>query len=119
MHAVIHAIVENQIAAAELPVRGTAQRLMSEGLDRHQAIHAIGSVLVGYLNERMPEVKSGGEHADVTPGRDPNDDYFAELDILTADEWLRSALTTASTLAARPLGRKLALPRGIEPLFQP
>ncbi|MGY4511289.1 hypothetical protein [Bradyrhizobium sp. USDA 3650] len=47
MHAVIHAVVESQIADRELPVRAAAQRLMSEGLDRHEAIHAIRSVLVG------------------------------------------------------------------------
>ncbi|WP_441233920.1 SEC-C metal-binding domain-containing protein [Bradyrhizobium sp. 930_D9_N1_4] len=77
-HAVIHAIVENQIAGAGLPVRRTAQRLMSEGLDRHEAVHAIGSVLAGHLNERMRGIKSG-------------DDYFAELEVLTARSWLRSA----------------------------
>ena len=37
----------------ELPVRRTAQRLMSEGLDRHDAIHAIGSVLAGNIHDLM------------------------------------------------------------------
>jgi hypothetical protein len=37
-HAVVHTVVENQIAAGdELPVRRTLSRLMDEGLDRHQA----------------------------------------------------------------------------------
>ncbi|MGY4231832.1 hypothetical protein ACVIIW_000779 [Bradyrhizobium sp. USDA 4449] len=44
-HAKFYAIVESQIADAELPVRGTVERLMAEGIDRHEAIHAVGSVL--------------------------------------------------------------------------
>jgi hypothetical protein len=39
VHAITHAIVENQIALGdETPVRRTLQQLMGEGLDRHQAI---------------------------------------------------------------------------------
>ena len=50
VHAVMHAIIENQIALGdEIPVQRTAQRLMDEGLDRHDTIHAIGSVLVGHM----------------------------------------------------------------------
>jgi len=90
LHAVIHAIVENQIADAELPVRRTAQRLMSEGLDRHEAVHAIGSVLAGLLNDLMDETKSGCG-VDTRSDHDPNEDYFAELDALPAEGWLRSA----------------------------
>lgn len=89
LHAVIHAIVENQIADAELPVQRTAQRLMSEGLDRHEAVHAIGSVLIGYLNDLMREIKLDGD--DAKPDHDPNDEYFAELEALTAEGWRRSA----------------------------
>src|SRR3954466_13544420 len=44
VHAMIHAVVENQIAAGDaLPVQRTMQRLLSEGLDRHDALHAIGA----------------------------------------------------------------------------
>ena len=47
-HAIAHVIVENQIALGdELAVERTLNRLVAEGLDRHDAIHAIGSVLVG------------------------------------------------------------------------
>jgi hypothetical protein len=43
-------LIENQIALGdEIPVQRTAQRLMDEGLDRHDTIHAIGSVLVGHM----------------------------------------------------------------------
>ncbi|WP_051380503.1 hypothetical protein [Bradyrhizobium sp. WSM1743] len=58
-HAIFHVIVENQIADPELPVRSTAQRLMSEGLDRHEAIHAIGLVLAGHMNELVRKTKFG------------------------------------------------------------
>ena len=35
----------------ETPVAATLDRLMHEGLDRHDAIHAIGSVLAGLMWE--------------------------------------------------------------------
>jgi len=42
LHAVFHVVVENQITLGnEIPVQSTVQRLMAEGLDRHEAIHAI------------------------------------------------------------------------------
>lgn len=45
-HAVIHTIMENQVALGdEIPVAATLRRPMAEGLDRHDAVHAIGSVL--------------------------------------------------------------------------
>src|ERR1700676_270077 len=41
VHAVLHVVVENQIALGdEMPVQRTVQRLIAEGLDRHEAIHA-------------------------------------------------------------------------------
>jgi hypothetical protein len=87
LHATIHVIVENQIADDELPVSRKARRLMSEGLDRHDAIHAIGSVLAGHIYELTREVKSGKPQSD----QDPNKAYFAELERLTAKSWRRSA----------------------------
>ena len=68
-HAVYHVIVESQIADPKLPVRSTAQRLMSEGLDRHEAIYAIGSVLAGHMNELMRETKSGDGTVDARPNQ--------------------------------------------------
>ena len=44
-HAIFHTIVENQIAIGEKVPARTLRRLMKEGLDRHEAIHAVGSVL--------------------------------------------------------------------------
>ncbi|HUI96654.1 MAG TPA: DUF1186 domain-containing protein [Xanthobacteraceae bacterium] len=81
-HAMFHVIVENQIAEGDaLPVRRTADRLMAEGLDRHDAIHAIGMVLAGHLNDVIRANKVEG---------DPNLRYFAELERLTAEQWRRS-----------------------------
>jgi hypothetical protein len=46
IHAVVNVIVENQVALGdEFPAKAVLLRLMKEGLDRHEAIHAIGSVL--------------------------------------------------------------------------
>jgi hypothetical protein len=84
VHAVIHAVVESQIALGdEIPVKRTLERLMSEGLDRHDAIHAVGSVLAGHMYDilRGPEPQ---------PGADPNTAYFAELEQMSAEEWGRS-----------------------------
>jgi hypothetical protein len=50
LHAAIHVAVENQIAMGdELPVHGVLDRLQAEGLDRHDAIHAIGSALAEHM----------------------------------------------------------------------
>ncbi|HXW26084.1 MAG TPA: hypothetical protein VEK73_15175 [Xanthobacteraceae bacterium] len=82
-HAIIHVIVENQIALGdEIPVKRTLERLITEGLDRHQSIHAVGSVLVGHMNDLL---RPGAE-----PAADPNRSYYIALDNLTAEDWLRS-----------------------------
>jgi hypothetical protein len=82
VHAVLHAIVEAQIARAdETPARRTAQRLMDQGLDRHEAIHAIGWVLAEFMQDLLRAPQSD---------TDPNVPYFAALDRLTADDWRRS-----------------------------
>ena len=82
VHAVLHAIVEAQIALAdETPARRTAQRLMDEGLDRHEAIHAIGLVLAEFMHDLLKEPLSDTS---------PNVPYFAALERLTAEDWRRS-----------------------------
>jgi hypothetical protein len=82
MHAMLHAVVENQIALGdETPVRLKARQLMAQGLDRHQAIHAIASVLFNFMR-----TATGTPEA----GRDPNARYYAALARLNARRWLRS-----------------------------
>jgi hypothetical protein len=88
-HATFHAIVENQIAQGDqLPVRRTVQRLMTEGLDRHEAIHAVGLVSAEHLYTVLREANEGGQPA---ANGDPNEAYFAELERLTAEKWRQSA----------------------------
>jgi len=82
LHAVMHVIIENQIALGnETPVQRTAQRLMDEGLDRHDAVHAIGSVLAGHMLDLTRQPSTGG---------DPNQSYYAALERLTAESWRES-----------------------------
>ena len=45
MHSLIHVVVENQLALGEKYVVNTLSKLERQGLDRHDAIHAIGAVL--------------------------------------------------------------------------
>jgi uncharacterized protein len=90
VHAVLHVIAENQIADDELPVRRKLQQLMLEGLDRHDAIHAIGSVLAGHISHLLREADEIGLPDKLASGCDPNKAYFAELERLTAKSWLRS-----------------------------
>jgi hypothetical protein len=83
LHAIAHAVVENQIAADDpVLVRVKLRQLLAQGLDRHDAIHAIGSVLMGHLTDL-----AAGRVADA----DPNRRYGSTLRRLTARQWLRSA----------------------------
>jgi hypothetical protein len=50
LHAITHVVVENQVALGEpTPVPATLNRLVDEGLDRHEAIHAVGSILMNIV----------------------------------------------------------------------
>ena len=78
LHSLVHTIVENQIALGhEFPVAATVARLEREGLDRHDAIHAIASILVDHLHEI-----SSGSHT-----KDINEQYCEALSGLTAESW--------------------------------
>jgi len=84
-HAVTHVIVENQIALGEPPlVSATLDRLMDEGLDRHDAVHAVGSIFVGVVFDAL----HASDHA-----RDFNFNaqYSRELATLTAASWRAQA----------------------------
>jgi hypothetical protein len=79
LHAMTHVVVENQVALGEAtPVPATLNRLMHEGLDRHEAIHAIGSVLMRTVFDVFQEPDVGG---------DINARYSRELAMLTAASW--------------------------------
>lgn len=79
LHSVTHVVVENQVILGdETPVASTLERLLSEGLSRHDAIHAIGSVLAPLIFEILKgEIRS-----------DPNVVYYQQLRELTAESWL-------------------------------
>jgi hypothetical protein len=79
VHNVMHLVVENQIALDDPPtVRPAIQRLMAEGLDRHDAIHAVASVMAGFMFDAMRG-----------KGAQPfsNEDYSAAVERLTAESW--------------------------------
>ena len=79
LHAVIHVVVENQLALGEEAVVNTLSRLQGEGLSRHDAIHALGSVLAENLYELMQE-------EDASTGA-PYQRYLERLQRLTAKNW--------------------------------
>jgi hypothetical protein len=52
VHALAHLMVEQQLSSGESPAAvSTLERLLDEGLDRHEAIHAIGWALTTTMNE--------------------------------------------------------------------
>ena len=78
LHATIHTVVENQLALNDEPVVRALGRLMKEGLSRHDAIHAIGSVIAEHVNDLL-ELK---DVPDTSRAR-----YYAAIARLTMAEW--------------------------------
>ena len=77
MHAALHTIVENQIAMGTEPVPATVNRLIYQGLNRHEAIHAVAAVLSKDILEIMNQ-----NQASWNPGA-----YRRRLEKLTAKRW--------------------------------
>jgi hypothetical protein len=79
LHAITHVVVENQVALGEpTPVPDTLKRLVDEGLDRHEAIHAIGGILMSIVFDVSHDPDVAG---DITAR------YSRELAKLTAAGW--------------------------------
>ena len=78
LHAVVHTIVENQLALQDEPVQLALDRLMKGGLDRHDALPAVGSVLAEHLWGIMNE----GTEDSAVPEK-----YYRGLTKLTAEKW--------------------------------
>jgi hypothetical protein len=80
-HATAHALVETQLAEGLPAARAALARLLAGGVGRHEAVHALGSVLMTHLwnlaNRPVPE-------------GDPNAPYAAALDHLTVESWRSS-----------------------------
>ena len=80
-HATFHAIIENQIASNDEPIVRAMGRLRSQGLDRHDSIHALAWVLSQHLFEQM--------NANVPDGPEVmNSRYYAGVERLNAKDWL-------------------------------
>jgi hypothetical protein len=82
-HAAIHAAVENQIAMGLGPTCRAMVRLQKEGLSRHDAIHAIGSVIAAFISEAVGP----------SPPSEPDyqNRFDAEIESLTSDRWKNAA----------------------------
>ena len=81
-HATFHAIVESQAALGdETPVRRTLARLVEEGVDRHEAIHAVAATLAEHMSDLVRSA---------SPPSDPNASYFAALEKLTIESWRKT-----------------------------
>jgi len=82
VHAAIHTAVENQLAEGIPEVRDALTRLVGEGLDRHEAIHAIGSVLAESAWTALRPASGGA---------DLNEVYLENLRRFSASEWVKKA----------------------------
>ena len=78
LHATFHVTVENQLAEHDEPVVRALERLMKEGLSRHDAVHAIGSVVA----EEIYDVLKLGKAPDPSHAR-----YYTAIEHLTAASW--------------------------------
>jgi Domain of unknown function (DUF1841) len=78
LHASMHTIVEIQLALQDEPVVRALERLMKEGLSRHDAVHAIGSRVA----EQIYDILKNKESPEVSTAR-----YYAAIERLTAAGW--------------------------------
>lgn len=101
MHATMHAVVETQIALGS-PARKTLVRLLREGLHRHEAIHAIGAVLIDHV---LAVARPGG-----TKMEDVDPSLLRNLASLTARRWQSGAITGNKADAANRAERRSASP---------
>lgn len=84
VHAMLHAVVETQLAMPDQDtVRTTLARLMREGLTRHDAIHAISTVLIGHIQKVMQTSPDAGSDTSADQAA-----YLDRLQRMTAAEWL-------------------------------
>ena len=80
VHAIIHAVIENQIAMAHPPVVQAMDRLAKGGLSRHECVHAIGSVFARELFGALRQ-ESGDAAQSLTKG------YDLAVEELTVTSW--------------------------------
>jgi len=80
LHATFHVIVENQIAANLEPVIQAMARLNKEGLTRHDAVHAVASVVAEHVYDLLNT--NAKDDAGTAQAR-----YNAAVDRLNARNW--------------------------------
>lgn len=77
-HALLHVVIENQLAENLESVVRAMTRLTGEGLSRHEAVHAIASVLAEHMYDLF------NAKADAT---NPQAIYNAAVERITAKKW--------------------------------
>ncbi len=77
VHSAIHAIVENQLAMGVEQIPETIAKLIRQGLERHEAIHAIGAILSEDLFATLQ-----GNAKEFSPKK-----YRRKLEKITAKRW--------------------------------
>ncbi len=82
LHAAVHAMVETQLAMGEKETLDAYNRLIRQGLKRHDTLHALGAVIIEGIHQSMQE-DMNDESADVTIR------YKSRLRKLTAKKWLK------------------------------
>jgi hypothetical protein len=76
MHAVVHTAIETQLAEGHQAACDALERLLSDRLDRHEALHAVGAIFAEQL------------HAVLKNRRDfDNEEYERGLSELTVASW--------------------------------
>jgi len=81
LHSSGHLIVENQLALEDPEVVLHFNRLMKEGLDRHNALHACAALVMEMMFNLFQT-----EQQNI--GGDPNTYYKKRLVQMTAEKWL-------------------------------
>ena len=82
LHAAIHVVVENQLAMGVDPVPPTMAKLIRQGLSRHEALHAIGTI----VSEDIFDLLQSNEKSW------PESRYRRRLEKLTAKRWIKRAV---------------------------
>ena len=78
VHAAVHVMIENQVAlGARTPVAEALERLMAEGLSRHDAVHAVGAVLHKHMHRALATQQPVRREA-----------YYDDVRALTKEGWL-------------------------------
>ena len=93
VHAAMHVIVENRLAAGDAAVVTAYDRFRTAGVDRHETVHALASVVAAQLFDILAEKR---EH------RPEDDDAFRDLD---PNEW-RGAPSKRDHVARPHHGRR-------------